>query len=77
MENDAKLDKIIELLAAQNKLLSSMLISLKTSSPASTKPKLDIRDEVMRKIEEAKRDATSKVFKIQNDLPEMKTNFNQ
>jgi hypothetical protein len=76
-----KLDKIIDLLVAQNNLLTSIMISLKSSSVASpaapswpnvpNNPGVNIRDEIERKIAQARAEAQSKLNQVQT-MPEIK-----
>jgi hypothetical protein len=77
-----KLDKIIDLLVAQNNLLTSIMISLKSSGVASSAAPswpnvpnntgINIRDEIERKIAQARAEAQSKLNQVQT-MPEIKS----
>lgn len=76
-----KLDKIIDLLVAQNNLLTSIMMSLRTpnanSVPTTPWPNTNnpsgtnIRDEVERRIAQARAEAQSKLNQVQA-LPDFK-----
>lgn len=76
-----KLDKIIDLLVAQNNLLTSIMMSLRASNAASppspawpSAPNVSgasIRDEIERKIAQARAEAQSKLNQVQT-MPEFK-----
>lgn len=85
MDLDQKLDKIIDLLVAQNNLLTSIMISLRPSvnmpqqgfptpndnfNPHLTKTN-NIRAEIEKKIQEARMEAQAKFAQIQASVPDM------
>lgn len=76
MTTDNKLDKIIDLLIAQNNLLTSIMLSLRQPAPMATvntpiSTSNNIRAEIEQKIEAARREAQSRINQIQTAIPEL------
>lgn len=80
MEVNDKLDKIIDLLVSQNNLLTSIMVSLRTQQPNVSDSHMvrgpagmhgnDIRPEIEKRIEAARREAQAKISQMQAAMPE-------